>query len=142
MKAHSPAIPKHLDALLVRLPEYEWTLACHAQESLGLGYVAASLRRHGYAVEIVNAPLLGWSRADTLRELRKRRARLIGFSLPAQAGFYYLVDFIRDLRRQGEQGHITVGGIAATLAHASLLKPGGGVDSIVLGEGEETAPSC
>jgi len=129
-----------VDALLVRLPEYEWTLGRHAQESLGIGYVAASLRERGFSVEIINAPLLGWSRTEALGEIRKRRAHLIGFSMPAQAGFYPLTGFIRDLRSRGGGAHITVGGIAATLAHESLLRQHAGIDSVVLGEGEETAP--
>jgi len=107
------------------------------QENLGICYVGAALRVAGFDVQI--------------RDLNMEDARpRIGLS--AQVDAFDLIGFsvfltnhgqtsraIKQLRDGGFRGHITLGGQYATLNWRELLSLGDPPDSVVCGEGEETA---
>src|SRR3989338_5917252 len=76
-----------LDALLVlppmyqsgRIPDY------NPKEPMGLMYVSATLERAGYSVEILDADILALTIEQTIDEIIKRPAMVIGFSVMQRA---------------------------------------------------------
>lgn len=110
-------------------------------EHIGLGYLASSLRREGIAVRIIDVPVEGWPVRKALEELKRIRCSLIGVSLPYQETAREGLDFIRDLRSSGITTHITVGGIYPTFGYEEIMALYPAVDSVVVGEGEETLPA-
>lgn len=109
------------------------------RENLGLGVIAARLRQHGYNVRILN---LGTTTADlsqTCAEIVRDSPGLVGISVLYDLHLYAALAFAVALRTHGYRGHLTAGGPFATLAHPYLLATCPELDSVVLGEGVETA---
>jgi anaerobic magnesium-protoporphyrin IX monomethyl ester cyclase len=105
------------------------------QENLGLGYLAAMLRQHGYDVTIFDFER---DPADILAAARVGDPLIIGFSLIFQ---FYLPKFaalIRFLRNNGIQSHFTIGGHFPSLSYQHTLELIPELDSVVRFEGEET----
>jgi anaerobic magnesium-protoporphyrin IX monomethyl ester cyclase len=105
------------------------------QGNLGMGYLAAVLRRHGCDVEMIE-----------VRESPEAiAARLIGRP-PLVAGFSLIFQFFlpqyrqiaRHLRAAGVTCHFTIGGHYPSLCHDELLTNFPEIDSVVRYEGEET----
>src|SRR3972149_3580007 len=95
---------------------------------LGLGYIAASLRKHGVAVELVDCTFL--TRGEALAKVKRSKPQIIGF--------YSMVSMKKAtmelaalLREDGEL--LVVGGPLPTLDPAGYLEV---FDVAVLGEGE------
>lgn len=105
------------------------------QENLGLGYLAATLRQHGYDVTIFDFER---DPADILAAARAGDPLIIGFSLIFQ---FYLPKFaalVRLLRSNGVQCHFTIGGHFPSLSYQHTLELIPELDSVVRFEGEET----
>ena len=129
----------NIDALLVlppmyqsgRIPDY------NPKEPMGLMYIGANLRREGYSALILDADILALTLEQAVVEILKRPAKVIGFSVMQRAlpSVKLLVD---RLRKEGVTSHICCGGFTATLSAKHILEWIPAVDSIVLGEGEET----
>jgi anaerobic magnesium-protoporphyrin IX monomethyl ester cyclase len=105
------------------------------QENLGLGYLAATLRSHGYHVVILDFATPAETILDCTTSLRPL---VIGFSLIFQ---FYLPQFatlIRYLRQNGIHCHFTIGGHFPSLSHAKTLELIPELDSVVRFEGEDT----
>jgi anaerobic magnesium-protoporphyrin IX monomethyl ester cyclase len=112
-----------------RIPDY------NPKEPLGLMYLAAYLRKCGFAVEVLDADLKALSIADTIDTILKSNAPIIGFSTLQRA--LPSVKLVIDLLRGNHcSAHICFGGFSATLSAKHILREIRGVDSIVLGEGE------
>jgi anaerobic magnesium-protoporphyrin IX monomethyl ester cyclase len=96
---------------------------------LGLGYVAASLRREGFSVELVDCTFLTWDEA--IARVKRSQPDIIGFysmfSMKKTS-----VEMARLLRR--DCGLLVVGGPLPTFNPTSYLDV---FDVAVLGEGEE-----
>ena len=104
-------------------------------EHLGLGYLAATLARHGFAARIVDASFHRLRPHETLEHLTAEASRLIGFTV------YYnnirpTLAVIRKLRVEGYRGHVTLGGHHATFHAEDILARHREIDSVVRGEGE------
>lgn len=108
-------------------------------ENLGLGYLAAVLRQSGYQVTILDASLFRLGVSATLKRIRDQQPDVIGFRL-LEVNMPYVIDLVVRLRRRGYSGHITAGGPAATMMESEILKLVPGLDSLMVGEGEETLP--
>jgi radical SAM superfamily enzyme YgiQ (UPF0313 family) len=108
-----------------------------AYESLGIAYIAATLRAAGHEVTLISSALRCLSVRATVRAIRKAGPQAIGISvLEVHAKrALTLVDALRDA---GSEAHITLGGHFSTFNHKKLLRRYEGVDSIVRGEGERT----
>jgi anaerobic magnesium-protoporphyrin IX monomethyl ester cyclase len=105
------------------------------QGNLGMGYLAAVLRRHGCAVEIVEVRDKPEAIAARLLE---RPPTVVGFSLIFQ---FFLPQYRRlaqYLRAAGVTCHFTIGGHYPSLCHDELLTNFPEIDSVVRYEGEET----
>lgn len=105
------------------------------QGNLGMGYLAAVLRRHGYAVEMVE---VRDSPDSIAARLVQCRPLVVGFSLIFQ---FFLPQYRRiaqRLRAAGVTCHFTIGGHYPSLCHDELLLNFPEIDSVVRYEGEET----
>jgi radical SAM superfamily enzyme YgiQ (UPF0313 family) len=105
------------------------------QGNLGMGYLAAVLRRRGFAPDVIE---VRQSPAAIAERLLERRPLLVGFSLIFQ---FFLPQYRRiaqHLRAAGVTCHFTIGGHYPSLCHDELLANFPEIDSIVRYEGEET----
>ena len=131
-----------LDALLVlppmyqsgRIPDY------NPKEPMGLMYVSATLERAGYSVEILDADILALTIEQTIDEIIKRPAMVIGFSV-MQRALPSVRLLAEELRSKGVISHMCCGGFTATLSARHILEQIPAIDSIVLGEGNYIFPS-
>jgi anaerobic magnesium-protoporphyrin IX monomethyl ester cyclase len=105
------------------------------QSNLGLGYLSAVLKQHGYRVDAFD---FDQDPEVILRHARSSKPVLIGFSLIFQFYVDRFAKLVRMLRRAGVDCHFTMGGHFPSLSyrHAFELMPE--IDSIVLFEGELT----
>lgn len=106
-------------------------------EHLGLAYIAAFLRQKKINVKIINMP---WKQpvSTALDIVKKYNAKIIGISIPFQDGADLSFEFITALRKSGCDAYIVLGGIYPTFSYEEILTKFSVIDSIVLGEGEET----
>lgn len=105
------------------------------QGNLGLGYLAATLRRQGYTVEVFDVER---DPDDILAAARRLDPILIGFSLIFQFYIRRYDKLMRHLRHNGVACHFTMGGHFPTLSYAKTLESAPLLDSIVRYEGELT----
>jgi anaerobic magnesium-protoporphyrin IX monomethyl ester cyclase len=106
-----------------------------AQQNLGLGYLASSLRAQGYRVEIVDFELPAEHVVATAKRLGPL---LIGFSLIFQFYIERFQSLMMRLREAGVTCHFTMGGHFPSLSHREALGFIPELDSVVRFEGEET----
>ena len=113
----------------------------HAEEiaapPIGLYYVGAMLRHHGYAPQILN-----WhDRAGQDTELGRALADLdpdvVGFSV-LHANRWGAIEIARLVRHFVPRAAVVFGGIGASLLWEHLLTHFTEVDAVVVGEGEKT----
>ncbi|MBT9156432.1 MAG: Hopanoid C-3 methylase [Firmicutes bacterium] len=126
-----------LDVLLVKL-NYESVLSVDREFDLGTAYLAAALRRQGYAVEIIDASLEELSFSQTVARVLNQPAKILGLSVWLHRLVGASERMVAWLRRAGVTSHITVGSHSPTFLYAELLQQNPGLDSVVCGEGEWT----
>jgi anaerobic magnesium-protoporphyrin IX monomethyl ester cyclase len=105
------------------------------QENLGLGYLAATLRREGRAVTIVD---FQEDHKTILDVIRRERPIVVGFSLIFQFYVHRFGELIRYLRANGVDCHFTIGGHFPSLSYQHTLELIPEIDSVVRFEGEAT----
>ena len=127
------------DVLLLRTPSAVLS-APDSGDSLGLGYLASVLRQKGYKVCIVDARLQGLDMMQAVELIVAYQPAALGVNL----NFQYLepstAALIHAARVRGYRGHITLGGLFASVAAEDLLEKIPGIDTIVRFEGELTYP--
>lgn len=127
---------QYYDVLLINPP---WSKLGDALENLGLGYIAAYMKRNEISVRILDAPLYGWDANKAIEEILKLDCKLIGVSIPYQEAAEEILSFISEIKKAKPDVHLTIGGIYPTFAYEELLTLFPAIDSVVVGEGEETA---
>jgi len=105
------------------------------QGNLGLGYLAAVLRRHGYPVQVVD---IEQAPEEILRIATELKPVLIGFSLIFQFFIDQYAALLYLLRRNGIDAHFTMGGHFPSLSYEQTLELVPELDSVVRFEGETT----
>ena len=105
------------------------------QGNLGLGYLAAVLRKHGCAVEMIE---VRDSPEAIAARLLERQPLVVGFSLIFQFFLPQYRQIAQHLRAAGVACHFTIGGHYPSLCHDELLTNFPEIDSVVRYEGEET----
>ncbi|HAT51185.1 MAG: B12-binding domain-containing radical SAM protein [Nitrospirae bacterium] len=108
-----------------------------AEENLGLAYLAAVLRSHGFSVVILDAWLSGWSEEVlSQRILACNEILWIGFSA-YRSNMEQAIKTIDLLRAAGLTAPVVAGGYGPTFHTETFLRAG--FDFVVRGEGEWTA---
>lgn len=105
------------------------------QANLGLGYLAATLRRKGYRVTVFD---IEEEREQILAAARSLNPLLIGFSLIFQFYINIFHELIRYLRDNGITCHFCMGGHFPSLSYQQTISLIPELDSVVLFEGETT----
>ena len=105
------------------------------QSNLGLGYLAATLRREGYRVEVFD---FEQDPEQILAAVNALDPILIGFSLIFQFYVDRFEKLIRYLRDRGVTCHFTMGGHFPSLSYQHCFELVPDIDSIVRFEGEMT----
>jgi anaerobic magnesium-protoporphyrin IX monomethyl ester cyclase len=105
------------------------------QANLGLGYLAATLRREGYNVTVFD---FEQPREQILAAAKALNPVLIGFSLIFQFYVDRFGSLIRYLRDNGITCHFTMGGHFPSLSYQHTLELVPEIDTVVRFEGEET----
>ncbi len=105
------------------------------QGNLGIGYLAATLRAHGYSVRVFDFES---DPAVILAAAQRQRPLLIGYSLIFQFYIYRFADLIRLLRANGIDCHFTMGGHFPSLSYQHALELVPELDSVARFEGELT----
>ena len=105
------------------------------QGNLGLGYLAAVLRRAGYAVQVVD---IEQDHQQIVRIARELNPVLIGFSLIFQFFIDRYAELLYLLRVNGLDCHFTMGGHFPSLSYEQTLELVPELDSVVRFEGEAT----
>lgn len=106
-------------------------------EHLGLGYLASTLRSHGWSAEIIDAQFHELSAEEVAARVLANHSLAVGFTAFLN-NMRESVRVISLLRKAGDSRHVTLGGHHATFNHEEILDKLPGVDSVVLGEGEQT----
>jgi radical SAM superfamily enzyme YgiQ (UPF0313 family) len=105
------------------------------QGNLGIGYLASTLRKNGFEVEVIDFQI---DPELILERVRSLDPVLVGFSLIFQ---FYITQFstlIDRLREGGIDCHFTMGGHFPSLSYAEALEHAPQLDSVVRFEGELT----
>jgi radical SAM superfamily enzyme YgiQ (UPF0313 family) len=105
------------------------------QSNLGVGYLASTLRREGYAVEVFDYES---DRSDILDAARRLNPIVIGFSLIFQSYVRHFGALMSYLRAHGVSCHFTIGGHFPSLSYERTLDLLPELDSVVRFEGEVT----
>jgi len=103
--------------------------------NLGIGYLAANLRRWGYRAEVFDFEA---ERQQILQAAKAMDPVLIGFSLIFQSYIPWFGSLIRYLRDNGVTCHFTMGGHFPSLSYERTLELIPQLDSVARFEGEET----
>lgn len=115
------------------LSSYFWS------ESLGLGYIAAVLRRDGHDVEILDAQLGGLNPSDTVEQVLRRDFDCLGIT--ATHNHKNVLKYIvQSVRQKRGDAIISAGGYLPTLSTEDLFEAYPEIDFVVRGEGEVSAP--
>lgn len=127
----------NVDVLLVNPPpsiKYRYKV-----EHLGMGYLAAVLRKKNFQVKIIDAPLMGLSLRETVEEILKTKISLImGFSVITPEAFYNVIEILNFLTSIKEGVYICLGGYFPTFWFKEILERFKEIDFIVISEGEIT----
>jgi anaerobic magnesium-protoporphyrin IX monomethyl ester cyclase len=105
------------------------------QGNLGLGYLAAVLRRHGYPVQVID---IEQDPEEILRIASEQNPILMGFSLIFQFFIDRYAALLYLLRHNGIDCHFTMGGHFPSLSYEQTLELVPELDSVVRFEGEST----
>ena len=107
-------------------------------EPLAICCLTAWMRKKGYNVEICD-PLSAGHRPDLLiSHLDLEQFQIIGISVIANRYESEVFKLVRKIRKSGFKGHICVGGQPPSLMWREYLSRCRDIDSVVIGEGEET----
>jgi radical SAM superfamily enzyme YgiQ (UPF0313 family) len=107
-------------------------------EALGLGYLASVLRDRSYKVLFIDARLMGLDVMQTIELLQMYQAPMLGINLNFQFLAPSTQQLVEALRSRGFSGHITLGGLYASMSAEELMAKIPGVDTVVRFEGEHT----
>ncbi|MGQ9454487.1 MAG: B12-binding domain-containing radical SAM protein [Armatimonadota bacterium] len=122
--------------VLLLHPPTRAEVSVYRTESVGLGYIASSLRQDGHKVEILDANISRLSTGRAIRHVLERDFGCLGITAMHDQ-WRFVVDVVKAVRSHKKKDVlITVGGYLPTLAPDLLLYRCPELDFIVRGEGE------
>jgi len=110
-----------------------------SQPPLGLAYVAASLEKTGYEVEIIDAPALKLTAKETIRKIIDGGFEFVGITAMTPT-IGSAIEIARGIKANDKSKFIFMGGAHVTVLPEKTLKDIPEIDAIVIGEGEITTP--
>lgn len=108
------------------------------EEHLGLGYIGACLRKRDISFKIIDFRNKRWKISQAINEIKKFSFKIAGVTVPFQEEANIIFSFISALRSANLNTHINIGGIFPSFAYEEILKMFPCINSVTLGEGEET----
>ncbi|MEN6356448.1 MAG: radical SAM protein [Armatimonadota bacterium] len=114
-------------------------IAGYTSESLGIGYMAAVLRREGHEVEVLDAQLQRLSVKSIIREVLARDFDCLGITAMHKHRVS-LTAVARAVRAHKKNATVVAGGYLPTLAAEQLLQICPEISVLARGEGENVAP--
>ena len=124
-----------MNIALVVSPYVDQDLEMACKESIGVCYLAAVLRRHGFTVTILDADLLRLDATETAAWICSASYDIVGFSV-LEGTIESLDEIIRILQQKELSAHIVLGGYFPTMMVREVLQRIERVDCIILGEAE------
>lgn len=106
-----------------------------SSEHLGVSYLTAVLRKRGYKVRIIEVDI--HDKEEKLNEILQFQPNLVGFTT-VTFNIGRVLKFSKKTKEFLPKVHITLGGHVATIEAENILEECEYIDSIVIGEGEET----
>lgn len=107
-------------------------------ENIGIGYIASYSRARGKKIEILDIAARGWSLKQAMEYICDGPPPLIGISILFQEGRRRPLPLPGCWRKGGVKSHIIIGGIYPTFEYQNLLQNHPEMNSVCIGEGEET----
>lgn len=108
------------------------------RENLALGVLGGYLEEQQVSYELIDARLDHLSQDEVLAELIKLRPLVVGLTLMGQEAAVWAGPLVKTLREELPETHITAGSYFPTLDPPKTFRMLPEVDSIALGEGEDT----
>ena len=106
-------------------------------EHIGLGYIAACLRKAGFSVKLINFEI-DPDRSDSFfEEITKDKPHFVGFTTSFET-ISSVLSLCQKMKERNSTIHICLGGHHATFCADAILEKNPCIDSIVRGEGEIT----
>jgi len=136
-----------MNILLISCRKLDWMQESKGTIPVPLLYLAAALRREGYTTSILDLSIMKTEVGETPDEsslsaieqyIHQHTPALIGFNCFVSQHFPFIADAAKHIRTLSPEIHVTVGGSHPTLFAGDILNNCLDIDSIVLGEGEET----
>jgi len=123
-----------------RSPErYETVVNTPLSACLMTGYIASTLMSRQHDVAVVDANLYEWSFDKTVKELEKKRFKLLGVHLVYLWEYSNdILDTLSRIKKSNPGIHINLYGHFPTFAFEDLLTEYSFIDSVTIGEPEET----
>ena len=106
---------------------------------LGLCYLAASARKHGFSVQIIDAPALNMDLPRTTAEIEKVNIRLIGLTA-STVSIYRASELAKAIKESGIMAPVIIGGPHVSSLPEETLEEFKEFDVGVINEGEFTLP--
>jgi hopanoid C-3 methylase HpnR len=108
-------------------------------EPLGLERVAASVRRAGHSVRLVDLQV--YSAAELWQIFSEFRPDAVGFSLNYLANVPEVIDLAKGIKARRPACTVFAGGHSVSFVAGHVLaQAGGAIDAVLRGEGEDAAP--
>ena len=129
----------NLDVLLVR----PWAPRAVPQDALvedalGPGYLLANLRKSGFTAGLLDAFIFRFSDHDVIQSVLAISPKVLGISLHSFADYSHATNIARGVKQYKSDIFCVLGGEHATFLAKEILEKINEIDSIVMGEGEET----
>ncbi len=127
----------NIQVLLIVLQSTKEYVTDRIFEHLGIGYLTSALRQAGYTVKIIDQNITKIPLQQIISKTLELKPTLIGLSC-YQDSYSALTDFVKTVKEQLPTTHISLGGVFATNTYTYILSELRELDSLVLGEGENT----
>ncbi len=130
-----------MDCIIIRPPFEHTGFDQDCQESLGIGYLLASLRKNGFAAGVLDGELQELTPSEIAEILSLLKPAVIGFSLVSEYGLDSACETARIIKSDSSfLPHVTAGGYLPSFFPQKILDIIPELDSVIQFEGEKVLP--